>query len=123
MGSYLVRVVPQRGFETRRRSGLVFSVAGTVIAEAEMTPEIRTDPGLVVTPVADTEAEALREALAGAGDADGDGFADGEGDDRPQCAYPKANGEQCRNRAREGSRFCGVHSDGGDEGGATVVTA
>lgn len=119
--NYLVRVIPQRGFETRRRSGLTFSVQGTVIGEDQLTPEIEADPGLVVTPVADAEADALRDALRKAEAGEGSDPDPGTGG-RPQCAYIRANGEQCKGRAKAESRFCSLHTDDGD-GGATVVKA
>jgi N utilization substance protein A len=32
-----------------------------------------------------------------------------------RCEYRDADGNQCRNQARPGSRFCGLHADGDDE--------
>lgn len=32
-----------------------------------------------------------------------------------RCQYIDADGNRCRNQARPGSNFCGVHSEGGDE--------
>lgn len=64
---YLVRVIPQRGFETRRRAGVVFSVEGTVVDEADLgaagMEAVRADPGLIITPVRDEEAAVIEAAL------------------------------------------------------------
>lgn len=40
-------------------------------------------------------------------------------DDEPErCAYVSAEGIRCRNQARPGSRYCGVHDPEGPEGGS-----
>ena len=40
-----------------------------------------------------------------------------EGADDEFCAYVSEDGTRCRNHARPGSRFCGIHQEGQEEAG------
>lgn len=119
--NYLVQCIPQRGFTSRRRSGIEFSAEGTVISAEQMTDAIREDKGLRVIALPD---EAVVQGLPAAPAADPFAEDDDEGEPPAQCVYIRANGAQCRHRALRGSEFCRTHTPEEEEdgGGAQVVT-
>ena len=66
-------------------------------------------------------------SIAGAAPAQTGSLIDDEEDDAAaepkdmQCAYVGDSGVRCRNHARPGSRFCGVHQDAGEEEAADAT--
>lgn len=131
MKEYLVSVIPQRGFLSRRRSGLVFTAEGVRVTEAQLTPEILADPGLRVVELGEGAGlDGIPAATAG--DAPPPPADEEVRPGRRQCLYLRLNGEQCRNAAVGEGEYCRVHTanDGagsgeggkpGNGGGAEVV--
>lgn len=58
---YLVKCRARRGRNTFRRSGILFTAAGVVLTEEQMTDAIRNEPMLEVTEVPDAEPEVAAE--------------------------------------------------------------
>ena len=65
----------------------------------------------------------IKSAESGSSEVSLEGLTSTEGlaDIDTRCAYVTADGERCRNHARPGSHFCGVHDPDGDAEGAETV--
>jgi hypothetical protein len=126
---FLVQCIPQRGFNERRRSGILFTAEGTIIQRNELTREILEDPGLRVMELpagakivraGEVNFASTQDGEQPAGKQHGPG-AEGEpgekripaGDEEEpgRCVFIKTDGERCKGRAREGELLCGTHRD------------